>query len=38
VVPGADHNFDRTRGALTPEGEATLAEILIWLDARFPAS
>ncbi|MGQ0802601.1 MAG: alpha/beta hydrolase [Actinomycetota bacterium] len=36
VVPGADHNFDRIRGALTPEGETAFAEILVWLDARFP--
>jgi len=38
VVPDADHNFDRSRGALTPEGETALADILAWLDARFPES
>ncbi|HUF84908.1 MAG TPA: alpha/beta hydrolase [Acidimicrobiia bacterium] len=36
IVPGADHNFDRKRGALTPEGEAAFAEILGWLETRFP--
>jgi acetyl esterase/lipase len=36
VVDGADHNFDRARRALTPEGEEALARILDWLAEKFP--
>jgi acetyl esterase/lipase len=36
IVPDADHNFDRAKSALTSDGKAALAEILVWLEARFP--
>jgi len=36
LVPGAKHNFDRSKGELTAEGEVALAEILTWLELRFP--
>ena len=36
MVEGADHNFDRDRRALTPEGEEALARIVEWLDEKFP--
>jgi acetyl esterase/lipase len=36
VVQGADHDFDRTRRALTPAGEQALTEILAWLGEQFP--
>ncbi len=37
VVEGGDHNFDRSRRALTPEGKEALARILTWLGETFPA-
>ena len=36
VVEGGDHNFDRTRRALTPEGEVALERVVTWLGERFP--
>lgn len=36
MVEGADHDFDRNRRALTPEGEAMLVQIVAWLELTFP--